>query len=162
MLIVASLVDADAPLASARDTPAIPNAGKTFCRLLFEKRFDMAQADDLSVWRLPFLMSVRDELRRSGPRIQIAKAAITGDHVRATFFNRAVLAVPVHVTWPDVYHSTPGGIAIGSTGRSSEPHNRRKCGDSGGHFPKAFRHDEFLVTIGALAVHTIPNQVEAH
>jgi hypothetical protein len=44
MFVVASPVDADAPLASARDTPAIPNAGKTFLRrLLFGERFAMAQ-----------------------------------------------------------------------------------------------------------------------
>jgi len=44
MFVVASPVDADAPLASARDTPAIPNAGKALLRrLLFEERFDMGQ-----------------------------------------------------------------------------------------------------------------------
>jgi hypothetical protein len=42
-LVVASPVDADAALASARVTPAIPNAGKALLgRLLFEERFDMA------------------------------------------------------------------------------------------------------------------------
>ena len=36
--------DADAPLASARVTPAIPNTGKAFLRrLLFKMRFDTAQ-----------------------------------------------------------------------------------------------------------------------
>jgi hypothetical protein len=44
MFVVASPVDADAPLASARDTPAIPNVGKVLLRrLLFGERFDMAQ-----------------------------------------------------------------------------------------------------------------------
>ena len=44
MFVVASPIDADAPLASARETPAIPNAGKALLRrLLFEERFDMAQ-----------------------------------------------------------------------------------------------------------------------
>jgi hypothetical protein len=45
MFDVASPVDADAPLASARVTPAIPNAGKAKAllgRLLFEEHFDMA------------------------------------------------------------------------------------------------------------------------
>ena len=40
MFVVASPVDADAPLASARDTTAIPNVGKAS---LFEERFDIAQ-----------------------------------------------------------------------------------------------------------------------
>jgi len=44
MFVVASLVDADALLASARDTPAIPNADKALLRrLLFEERLDMPQ-----------------------------------------------------------------------------------------------------------------------
>ena len=44
MFVVASPVDADAALASARDTPAIPNADKALLRrLLFEERLDMAQ-----------------------------------------------------------------------------------------------------------------------
>jgi hypothetical protein len=43
-LAAASLVEAHAPLASEKDTPASPNAGKTLLRrLLFEERFDMAQ-----------------------------------------------------------------------------------------------------------------------
>jgi len=40
MFVVASPVDTDAPLASARDTTAIPSAGKA---LLFEEHFDVAQ-----------------------------------------------------------------------------------------------------------------------
>jgi hypothetical protein len=44
MFVVASSVDADAPLASARDTAAIPKAGKALPRRFpFEVRFDMAQ-----------------------------------------------------------------------------------------------------------------------
>jgi hypothetical protein len=37
-------------------------------------------------------------LIRSRPRVQSAKAAITGNYVRAAFLNCAVLAVPVHVS----------------------------------------------------------------
>ena len=38
------LVEAHAPLASEKDTPANPNAGKALLRRLhFEERFDMAQ-----------------------------------------------------------------------------------------------------------------------
>jgi hypothetical protein len=44
VLADASLVEAHAPLAIERDTPANPNAGKALLRrLLFEERFDMAQ-----------------------------------------------------------------------------------------------------------------------
>jgi hypothetical protein len=53
------------------------------------------------------MIFVRDHLRRSRPRVQIAKAAITGDHVWDAFFYRAVLAVPVHGTCPDVYYCAP-------------------------------------------------------
>jgi hypothetical protein len=42
---VASLVEAHAPLATERDTPANPSAGRTLLRrLFFEERFDMAQS----------------------------------------------------------------------------------------------------------------------
>jgi hypothetical protein len=44
------------------------------------------------------LIFVRDYLSRSRPRVQGAKAAVTRDHVRDAFPNRAVLAVPVHVS----------------------------------------------------------------
>jgi hypothetical protein len=42
---IASLVEAHAPLAIERDTPANPNAGNVLLRrlLFFEGRFDMAQ-----------------------------------------------------------------------------------------------------------------------
>ena len=45
VLADASLIEAHAPPAIERDTPAKPNAGKAFLlrRLLFEERFDMAQ-----------------------------------------------------------------------------------------------------------------------
>ena len=43
MFVVACSIDADAPLASAKDTAAIPNAGKALLRrLLSEERFDIA------------------------------------------------------------------------------------------------------------------------
>jgi len=45
---LASLVEAHAPLAIERDTPANPKAGKDLPRrLLFEERFDMAQFSHL-------------------------------------------------------------------------------------------------------------------
>jgi hypothetical protein len=47
---IAALVEAHAPLAIERDTPANPNAGKALLRrlLFFEERFDMAQFSPLS------------------------------------------------------------------------------------------------------------------
>jgi len=64
----------------------------------------------MSVWRVPFLMPVRDCLRRSGPRVQIAKTAIAGDHVRAAFFYRVVSAIPIYVPSRDIYHCAPWSI----------------------------------------------------
>ena len=111
---------------------------------------------------MSFLVSVRDYLRRTWPRVQIAKTAITGDHVRTAFFYRAILAVPVHVTCLNVYYRTPRGITKSSARGSSEPRCQCKGSDSDGHFRKGFRHDEFLTAIGAYAVHEIRNLVEAH
>ena len=51
----------------------------------------------LSVSRVSILIFVRDYLRRSRPRVQIAKAAITGEYVAQMVarLECAVLAVPV-------------------------------------------------------------------
>ena len=47
-MAAATLVEAHAPLAIERDTPANPSAGKTLLRrLFFEERFDMAQSSRL-------------------------------------------------------------------------------------------------------------------
>ena len=50
MFADASLVEAQAPLASEKDTPAKPNAGRALLRRLafFEERFDMVQFSHLS------------------------------------------------------------------------------------------------------------------
>jgi len=86
---------------------------------------------------MPFLI-------RSRPRVQSAKAAITGDYVRAAFLNRAVLAVPVHVS-AESYYRAPGGITISSAGRSSEPRRRRKGNDANCQFRKG--HDDFSLVL---------------
>src|SRR4029077_5979278 len=91
--------------------------------------------------RMSSLMFVCDCLRRTRPRVQIAKAAIAGDHVRDTFFYRAVLAVPVHVPL-EAYYCAPGGITISSAGRSSEPGCRSKGSDTNRQFRKGFGHDD--------------------
>jgi hypothetical protein len=63
MFVVAWSVDADAPLASAKDTAAIPNAGKALLRrLLSEERFDMAHFSPPFVRRLvQFETSIRSK-----------------------------------------------------------------------------------------------------
>jgi hypothetical protein len=69
--------------------------------------------------RVSFLMIfVRDHLRRSWPRVQIAKAAITGEYVTQMVarLECGVLAVPVHGACPDVYYCAPRGIATRSAG----------------------------------------------
>jgi hypothetical protein len=96
----------------------------------------------LSVSRVAFLVFVGNYLRRSRPRVQIAKAAITGDHVRDAFFYRAVLAIPVHVTCPDVYYCAPRGIAKSLARRSSKRRRRYKSSDTKRQFRKGFQHNE--------------------
>ena len=71
-----------------------------------------------SVLRVAFPVFVRDYLRRSGPRVQIAKAAITGEYVTQMVarLECGVLAVPVHVAFSEAYDCAPGGITISSAG----------------------------------------------
>jgi hypothetical protein len=58
---------------------------------------------------------VRDYLRRPRPRVQIAKAAITGEYVAQMVarLECGVLAVPVHTALPDINYRAPRGIARG-------------------------------------------------
>ena len=72
---------------------------------------------------LSFLMLVSDCVGRPRPRVQIAKAAITSNYIRNTLFHRAVLAIPVSISSKAI-DSAPGGVAISSAGRSSEPRCR--------------------------------------
>ena len=69
---------------------------------------------DLSVWRVPPWISVGDYLRRSRPRVQIAKAAITGEYVAQMIarLECGVLAVPVHIAFSGIDYRAPRGIAI--------------------------------------------------
>ena len=85
-------------------------------------------------------MFVCDCLKRTRPRVQIAKSAITCDHVRNTFLHSAVLTVPVHVAL-EVHYSAPGGVTISLAGRGSEPGCRCKSSDTKCQFRKGFRHD---------------------
>jgi hypothetical protein len=95
----------------------------------------------LSVTLVSFLMLVRDWIRWTRPRVQIAKSAITGNDIRIARLESAVLAVPVHFSFA-VYHRAPGGVTISLTGRSSEPCYDRNGSDTNCQFRKGFRHDD--------------------
>ena len=86
----------------------------------------------LSVLRVAFPVFVRNYLRWSRPRVQIAKAAITGEYVTilVTCLECFVLAVPVHVAFSKADDCAPGGITISSAGRASEPRCRRKSSNT--------------------------------
>ena len=45
-------------------------------------------------------------------RVRIAPAPITGQHVRPTFFDRAILAAPLHITVAHRHHRTPWSPVI--------------------------------------------------
>jgi hypothetical protein len=100
------------------------------------------RAGNLICSRVSFLMFVCDYPRRTRPWVQIAKPAITGEHVRDAFFYRAVLAVPVHGACPDVYYCAPRGIAKSFAWRSSKRRCRCKSSDTKCQFRKGFLRDE--------------------
>ena len=91
--------------------------------------------------RVSSLMFIGDCRSRTRPRVQIAKSAITRDHVRNAFLHSTVLAVPVHVSF-EVYYCAPGGVTISSTGRSSEPRYRHSRSETNCQFHKGFCHDK--------------------
>src|SRR5215468_11139096 len=76
--------------------------------------------------------SVGGYLRRPRPRVQIAKAAITGEYVTQMVarLECGVLAVPVHSAGTDIYHRAPRGIAIGMA--RSSPQARYSSNDGDG------------------------------
>ncbi len=82
----------------------------------------------MSVSPAASLVFVGNYLGRSRPRVQIAKATIAGDYVREAFFYRAVMAVPVHRSSPDINHRAPRGITPRSTRRACQA----RC-HNGGH-----------------------------
>jgi hypothetical protein len=97
----------------------------------------------LSVSRVSFLIFVRDYLRRSRPRVQIAKAAITGEYVTQMVarLECGVLAVPVHGALSDVNHRAPRGITISSAGRSPKRHRGGERSNAKCQFRNGFCHD---------------------
>jgi hypothetical protein len=82
----------------------------------------------MSVSPAASLVFVGNYLGRSRPWVQIAKATIASDYVRDAFFYRAVMAVPVHRSSPDINHRAPRGITTGSTRRACQA----RC-HNGGH-----------------------------
>jgi hypothetical protein len=106
-------------------------------RQLGDVRCDPAH---LLVLRVAFRLFVGDYLRRSRPRVQIAKAAITGEYVAQMVarLECTVLAVPVHSALSDVNHRAPRGITISCAGRGPKRHRRgershAKCQFRKGH-----------------------------
>jgi hypothetical protein len=66
---------------------------------------DKPSSSQLSVTLVSFLMLVRDWIRWSRPRVQIAKSAITGNDIRIARPESAVLAVPVHFSFAVYYRA---------------------------------------------------------
>lgn len=86
-----------------------------------------------------FLMLVNDCVGRPRPGVQIAKAAITSNYIRNAFFDRTVLAVPVSI-FSDAIDCAPGGVAVSSAGRSSEPCCRHNNNQTNYQLRKGFCH----------------------
>src|SRR6516225_3424718 len=95
----------------------------------------------LSVTLVSFLMLVRDWIRWTRPRVQIAKSAITGNDIRIARLESAVLAVPVHFSFA-VYHRAPGGVTVSLTGGSSGPCYNRNGSETDCQFRRDFCHDD--------------------
>src|SRR6516164_8017022 len=92
-------------------------------------------------------MLVCDCLRRTRPRVHVAKAAIAGEYITQMVarLERGVLAVPVHSAYPDINYRAPRGIARSSAGRSSKQRRRCKSSATKYQFRKGFQHDEALL-----------------
>ena len=104
-------------------------------------------------------MFVRDYLRWARPWVHVAKAAIS-QRVRIARRKRAVLAVPVHLTFA-VYYCAPGSIAKSSAGRSSKRCCCCKSSDTKYQFRRGFQHDEPLLWLHVCfngAPHKLPPQ----
>jgi len=86
-----------------------------------------------------FLMLINDCVGRPRPGVQIAKAAITSNYIRNAFFDRTVLAVPVSI-FSDAIDCAPGGVAVSSAGRSSEPCCRHNNNQTNYQLRKGFCH----------------------
>jgi hypothetical protein len=73
--------------------------------------------------------------RRHKARIDIAEAAIAGDHMRRAFFDSAKFAIPHHVAGAEILHRAPRRVteAAGVSGRNAhrrrQQGGRRQCAD---------------------------------
>ena len=100
-------------------------------------------AAHLLVLRVAFRVSVGDYLRWSRPRVQITKAAITGEYVTQMVarLECRVLAVQVRTAPSDTNLGAPRGIAISSAGRSPKRHRPGECSNAKCQFRKDFCHE---------------------
>ena len=96
---------------------------------------------------MAFRAFVGDYLRRSRRRVQIAKAAITGEYVTQMVarLERGVLAVPVHIALSGINYRAPRGIAKSLARRSSKRRRRRKSSDTKRQFRQGFQHNDPLL-----------------
>src|SRR5665647_757394 len=51
-------------------------------------------------------------------RVHVAKATVTGDHIRPAFLDRAIVAIPYYVAGADRHHRAPWTVSIGPAGGS--------------------------------------------
>jgi len=101
----------------------------------------LARYRNLIVSRVSFLRVVSDSGRWTRPRVRIAETATAAGHVRHTFRDCPILAVPINTPTDESYDCTPGGITERAARRSSEHRRRRKGSDNNRQFSKSSRHD---------------------
>jgi hypothetical protein len=101
---------------------------------------------------LAIMAGRRPVSRRNKTRIDVAEAAIAGDHVWHARLDGAKLAIPLHVAVAKTLHRAPRRIADGAGvgGRNAGAHNCRQqagqCADGfhglslGRHYPEATRN----------------------
>src|SRR5580704_18259473 len=89
------------------------------------------------------LAAIRARRRRSRPRIEIAKTAVAGDHVRRAFFDCTIFAIPDHVA-AEILHRAPRRVAERVAGGNIATHGRHK-GRSRCHRAHGSPHELCLV-----------------
>ena len=134
-------------LNSAFKTPHTGLPRRPFGGVSFAVLGSVRSVAHLLVLRVAFRVFVGDYLRRSRPRVQSAKAAITGEYVTQMVarLECGVLAVPVHSALSDTNLRAPRGIARGMAWRSSKRRRRCKSSDTKRQFRKGFQHNEALL-----------------
>src|ERR1700730_15760525 len=69
----------------------------------------------------------RRRRRRTRPRVEIAEAAVAGDHVRHAFFDCTIFAIPDHVA-AEILHRAPRRVAERVAGWNVATHGRHEGG----------------------------------